>query len=193
YHTDVVEQLYQTYLHRPVDASGLAGYVAFLDHGGTVAQLRAMLLGSEEYYFGRGGGTNDGFLASLYQDALGRSIDRSGLATYGQMLASGVSRSDIALALLHSAEGSMYRVDQDYQWLFHRATDQSGLSAYSDFLAQGGRKKAVIRMLLSSDNFFGHSKSNSIRPAAVRERWDPRSLTAAALTMISRRIARPAA
>ena len=88
---------------------------------------------------------------------LGRPIDSAGQATYGQMLANGASRSDIALTLLHSAEGSQYRVERDYRWLLHRAADPNGLEAYSQLLAHGGSEETVGRILLSSDEFYGQS------------------------------------
>jgi hypothetical protein len=154
YHTDVVQQLYQTYLHRAADPDGLSNYVGFLDHGGTIEQLRAILLGSSEYYFGHGA-SNDNFLAALYQNVLGRPIDASGQSAYNQMLASGVSRGDIALALLQSTEGSQYRVSQDYLWLLHRAADSAGLTAYGSQLASTGQEEAIVVTLLSSDEFYG--------------------------------------
>ena len=155
YHTDVVEQLYLTYLHRPADPSGLSTGVSFLDHGGTILQFRAMLLGSGEYFWGRGGGTNAGFLAALYQDALGRAVDPSGLAAYSQMLDGGTSRTGVATEILTSMEGSQYRVGMDYQWLLHRGADSNGLGTYGNQLNQGGQEEAIVVTLLSSDEFFG--------------------------------------
>jgi hypothetical protein len=156
YHADVVQQLYQMYLHRDADPNGLTNYVGFLDHGGTVEQLRAILLGSDEYYFGHGA-SNGNFLAALYHDVLGRPIDASGQSIYSQMLAGGASRSDIAAALLQSAEGSQYRVNQEYLLLLRRSADAAGLSAYSSQLAASGQEEAVVVTLLSSDEFYGRS------------------------------------
>ena len=156
YHTDVVQQLYHTYLHRAADPNGLSNYVGFLDHGGTIEQVRAILLGSAEYYFGHGA-SNDGFLAALYQDVLGRPIDPSGQAAYSQMLANGMSRGDVAAALLQSTEGSQYRVNQDYIWLLNRNADSAALTAYGSQLASSGQEEAIVVTLLSSDEFYGRS------------------------------------
>jgi hypothetical protein len=157
YHTLVVEQLYQTYLHRSADGNGLSAYVAFLNHGGSIEQLRAILLSSDEYYAARGGNSNEGFLTALYYDVLGRTIDPSGLSTYGHMLLNGLSRGDVALALLQSVEGSQYRVERDYEWLLHRGADASGMAAYAPMLAQTGQEETLITFLLSSDEFYAHS------------------------------------
>ena len=157
YHTDVVQQLYSTYLHRAADPSGLSTYVSFLNQGGSIQQLRAILLGSDEYFLGVSGGSNEGFLAKLYQDVLGRAIDPSGLATYGQALANGASRTDVAAALLGSMESSQYRVGLDYQWLLHRTADLGGLGAYANQLVQSGQEEAIVVTLLSSDEFFHRS------------------------------------
>src|SRR5262249_44011586 len=107
--------------------------------------------------WGRGGGTNAGFLAVLYQDALGRALDPSGLAAYSQMLGGGESRTEVALSILNSIEGSQYRVSQDYEWLLHRAADPNGLGTYTNQLAQTGREEAIVVTLLSSDECFARS------------------------------------
>src|SRR5207248_4914976 len=75
YRALVVQALYAKFLRRAADPSGLSTFVNLLGSGGTVEQLEAALSGSAEYFQNRGGGTNDGFLAALYQDALGRPLD----------------------------------------------------------------------------------------------------------------------
>ena len=45
----VVEAIYQDYLHRAADAPGLAGFVAFLQKGGSREQVLARVMGSAEY------------------------------------------------------------------------------------------------------------------------------------------------
>jgi hypothetical protein len=125
----VVQQLYMQYLHRSADPAGLAMFTAFLAAGGTDEQIAAQLAGSQEFFQTQGGGTNDGFLAALYQDALGRAIDPSGQATFAQFLANGASRTQIAAFLLRSTEYLQDVVQTFYQTFLHRAADTAGLNA----------------------------------------------------------------
>jgi uncharacterized protein GlcG (DUF336 family) len=50
YKQQVVDGIYQRFLHRPADPTGLAGGVAFLRHGGRDEALAAGIIGSDEYY-----------------------------------------------------------------------------------------------------------------------------------------------
>src|SRR5438552_1142861 len=84
-----IQALYGTYLHRGADPSGLATYTGLLATGSTAEQVAAILAGSDEYFQTRGGGTNNGFLSALYQDAVQRAIDPTGQAGFTQLLNAG--------------------------------------------------------------------------------------------------------
>src|SRR5262249_47794046 len=60
YRTRVIRNLYQTLLGRDADPAGLSLFLGFLASGGTITQIRAILIGSPEYY-ARAGGTIIGF------------------------------------------------------------------------------------------------------------------------------------
>jgi hypothetical protein len=49
---DLVQSLYQQYLHRPADSSGLAGWLTNLQHGMSDQTLAANILGSDEFFSG---------------------------------------------------------------------------------------------------------------------------------------------
>src|SRR5437588_11443550 len=78
YRTVETQALYRRFLHRGADPQGLAGSVAFLEGGGTVEQLAAILVTSPEYASLHGISTNDGFLDALYADTLRRAVDPMG-------------------------------------------------------------------------------------------------------------------
>src|SRR5262249_3463185 len=75
YRIDLVQSLYQQFLRRAADPVGLSAWVGALATGTTVEQIEAGLIGSVEYFQRFGSGTNDGFLQSLYQDVLHRSLE----------------------------------------------------------------------------------------------------------------------
>lgn len=89
FRTLVVQDVYARFLFRPIDPVGLNTWVPFLAQGGTPLQLEARILGSQEYFVRRGGGTNFGFLQALFQDLLGRPPDTAGLASFSQALVFG--------------------------------------------------------------------------------------------------------
>src|SRR5262249_25496206 len=104
YHLRQVFNQYDTFLNRAPDVGGLILSERFLAQGGRVDQLQSILLGSLEYFQRRGGGSNAGFLAALYQDVLGRPIDLFGAQSLTRVLASGVPRTAVAAALIGSPE-----------------------------------------------------------------------------------------
>jgi hypothetical protein len=154
YRANEVESLYRQYLHRDADANGLAGFSQFLANGGTVEQAAAILAGSAEYYQVRGGGTDAGFLAALYQDSLGRAADGPGQAAFQAALASGWSRSQVAAALLASTEYREQLVQGDYQRLLLRPADSSGLAAFLGALQGGARDEDVIAAIAGSAEYW---------------------------------------
>jgi uncharacterized delta-60 repeat protein len=155
YHTDELEHLYGYVLGRAADPVGLSAWSSFLAQGGTAEQLEAILFGSDEFFAGRGGGTNATFLQSLYQNALGRSIDSAGAQSWGQALAAGVPRTVVADGILGSQESDMDEVQLLYLTILHRPADTSGLSFFTSLLQQGVPNEAVLAALAGSGEYFG--------------------------------------
>src|SRR5262249_27549601 len=112
-----VKDLYQHYLKRAPDPGAQGTFLPFLLHGGTFEQADAEIISSPEYFQKRGGGTNSGWLAALYEDALGRPIDPVGAAGGAAALAGGASLFQVAGFVLSSEEYRTHLVDvffQDY-------------------------------------------------------------------------------
>jgi uncharacterized delta-60 repeat protein len=154
YHTDELEYLYGYVLGRAADPLGLSAWSNFLAQGGTAEQLEAILYGSGEFFAGRGGGTNATFLQSLYQNALGRSIDSGGAQSWGQALAAGATRTVVADGILGSQESDMDEVQLLYLTILHRPADTSGLSFFTSLLQQGVPNEAVLAALAGSSEYF---------------------------------------
>src|SRR5207253_6456122 len=98
YRSHLIDGLYQKILQRPSDSAGKTWFDQYLAGGSRVDAARAIMLGSPEY-FNLHGGTNDGFVNALYQDVLGRAPEPNGQAYWLQQLASGKSRTDVALGV----------------------------------------------------------------------------------------------
>jgi hypothetical protein len=65
---------------------GEAGFVQALGSGTTIEQVKALMLGSPEY-FQRAGSTNLAFLQALYHAVLNRALDPAGQSGWSAALA----------------------------------------------------------------------------------------------------------
>jgi uncharacterized delta-60 repeat protein len=148
--TGEVTSLYAQYLHRSVDPTGLNGFLSFLRSGGTIEQLVSILVSSPEFRQGQGGGTNDGFLTALYQDALDRAVDSVGRSSWDQAFANGASSVQVAGAILASTEYRQDVVEQGYGLYLRRQADSIGLSNFTTMLNNGTRDEVVFAIIISS-------------------------------------------
>jgi hypothetical protein len=156
YMTIVTQKAYQQFLHRGADQGGVNSWVDFLRQGHTIEQMEAGLIGSAEYFQVRGGGTNDGFLSSLFQDALGRAIDAGARAAFGAALASDATTGQVAAAVLSSLEGVQDTVQGFYRSLLGRPADNGGLNNFVSALQHGATDQQVIATIAGSDEFFAN-------------------------------------
>src|SRR5262249_6803933 len=84
-----IGDLYRKHLHREAEVVGLDAFVRALDAGASLDDVKAAVVGPDEYFQHRGGGTHDGFVRALYQDMLGRDADTAGAAGWVAHLAKG--------------------------------------------------------------------------------------------------------
>jgi hypothetical protein len=148
-----VGALYLRLLHRPPDPAA-GGFVNLLLAGGTLGQVAALIAGSPEYFQARGGGTADGFLGALYQDALGRPADPVGLADALQGLAAGMTPAQVADAVFHSAEYDADVVGGFYLRFLRRPADPGGLQEAVAGLLGGRRTEDALAVILGSDEYL---------------------------------------
>jgi hypothetical protein len=151
---DQVDAAYNRMLHRSADAGGRNAFFNFLESGGTVEQLEALIAGSPEYFQTLGGGTNDGFLDPLYQDGLARAVDASGRATWDQALATGSSRTQVAALIFSSPEHQNDLVNNYYSSFLRRPADRAGLDGWVSQLQAGVRDELVLADILASEEYF---------------------------------------
>jgi uncharacterized protein GlcG (DUF336 family) len=153
YRNHQTASLFTQYLHRGATSQDLLNAFNFRSAGGTVEQLIANLAGSLEYFQNRDGSTNAGFLSALFQDALGRAIKSGGLAFFGSELTAGLSRTQVALQILSSAEYQAKLITLDYGAFLHRAPEPGAIAAFTSLLQQGKRDEDIIASLVSSEEY----------------------------------------
>jgi len=175
-----VQDQYEHFLQRPVDPAGLSAFTALLAAGGTVEQVVVALVSSAEYFQNRGGGTNQGFLNALYLDTLGRPVDATGEAVWLQDLQQGISRAQVAAAILGSQEYQQRSIGSYYQQYLQRNADQGGLNSWVNMLQQGASDNVVISGLLTSQEYYAASHPSTVlplTPITVPGQFDPSAPT----------------
>jgi autotransporter-associated beta strand protein len=149
-----VQNVYRSLLGRDADPSGLRTSLQLLTTGGTIERLRAIITGSQEYFQVRGGGSNNGFLDALFQDAFLRPVDASGRATYTQALGRGMNRIQVAEAIYGSPEYQEGLVHTFYMRYLHRIADPIGLNLSTASLRLGRHDELIILVIVSSAEYF---------------------------------------
>jgi len=158
YRTDFIEADYQAFLGRSADPGGLSTWMSAFDSGATDEQIDAGILGSPEFLFDSGG-TNNGFVNAVYQDLLGRPTDSGGLATWGQALSNGVSRTQVAYDIDTSNESRTDAVQFFYATLLNRPADPGGLSTWVADLNSGATDEQVLAGIAGSPEFYSDATS----------------------------------
>ena len=160
YQNIVVNGFYRAYLGRSAStaeiASGLKVFASAQPTGLPTPQdqMRAQILGSNEYFQSRGNGSNGGFLTAIYHDLFGRAVDSAGSMVFGAALSSGASRTQIALSILTSREAEQALVKSYYSLFLQRPGDSGGVNFFTAQLLQGIREEAVVAALTASIEFF---------------------------------------
>jgi len=163
--TDIVTNDYQNFLHRAPDPGGLAAWLGQLRSGSTPDQVAADFLGSAEY-FADHGSTNQGFVSALYLDVLGRTSDSGGNMVWLNVLASGVSRTQVAFDFLTSPEAVAKQVTVDYSGILNRSPDTGGLNSWVTTLI--GPNPSLTNQQVAVDFIDGAENINRIDTAIAQ-------------------------
>jgi len=160
YRTDEIEDLYHNLLGRSADPVGLTNDLAMLAAGGPIEQIAISIYTSPEFYQ-LSGSTPAGFLRSLYQDQLGRSIDPSGLMGWECAISSGASLAEVVTAIFAGPENLQRQVQLQYGNLLQRTADPVGLTHFVGVEQQSGIL-GVINGILGSGEYFGRAQENPL-------------------------------
>jgi hypothetical protein len=158
----VIKPAYLSLLGRPADAPSLALAIQKMQNGLSDQALQASFVASDEFY-AKAGGTNKAWIDAVYLKLLGRPADSSGETFWLGKLASGLTRSEVALLIANSAENDSLLIAADYQHYLGRAPDASGLAYYLNLFDKGTSNEDVIADFTGSTEYFnGHSSATSI-------------------------------
>lgn len=155
FHVQEVQTIYQRYLGRAADPASANAFALFLIRGGTLEQVTALVLGSQEYYQ-KHGGTSNGFVDGMYHDLLGRSVDPVALAAIDNELAAGATRTTVAEQMLVTTEYRQDVVQAYFQQYLGRPADATALGTGTTGLNAGVRDEQLAAAIVASDEYFNH-------------------------------------
>jgi hypothetical protein len=164
--------LFQHYLQRAADAAALKFFGDLLTSGGTLEQAEQIIATSPEYIQKRGGGTNSGTIAALFQDALGRPASAADLAFFNTFFANGGTLAQAVAMIFSSPEYQGHFVDVSYVHFLRRKSDPAGrafqVGLFANGVVNGSDPEAqVVASLVGSAEYFARVQSNTVLLPAV--------------------------
>jgi hypothetical protein len=151
----LVDGYYRSTLGRAADAAGKAHWTEVIRSGRTPASVAADFYGSGEYHQ-LAGGTDQAWIADLYDELLLRTPEPGGVQYWVDQLAGGKSRHDVSLAFYQSLESRLTRVTSLYDRLLGRAPDAHGRAYWAEVLLDG-QDLRLATFLASSGEYFGRA------------------------------------
>jgi hypothetical protein len=123
-----VDGLYRRFLGRDADPAGRAGFVAYLQAGGTLEGVSQAILASAEYQSHLP--TDSAFVQSLYQNLLHRMGSSTEVSQWVAVLAQ-LGRAGVAQQFLSSPEFRAGEVGDDYAQLLHRPPSAAEVNGWA--------------------------------------------------------------
>ena len=151
---DEVRTVFLALLQRPAEPAAVDFYANMMVHGDTMAQVEGMLAGSPEYFQKHAGGSNQGWLNSLFHDALGRNVDPASSPGLLQKLNQGVSRAQLADTIFGSPEYLRDFTNKAYGRYLGTTAGPAASGVSSSAMRSKTPDHEVIATVLASNQYF---------------------------------------
>ena len=164
-----VDQIYQTYLHRPADPGGRENWINNMLSGLTEEKVTADFLNSHEYLMLHSSATS--FVTGLYQDVLSRLPDSAGLSNWVGLLISGVeTQQQVIQSFIVCKERNLKTIDSYYNDFLSRPPDEAGQEAWLQVLEQGLLDdQGIAEAFLSSQEFLRGEHASASGDISTRQ------------------------
>jgi CSLREA domain-containing protein len=153
YLSGVVISLYQRFLHRNPDESGLVGYVRDLQGGESIEDVTIEILSSTEYR--TNASSAEGFVNSVFKDILGRLPDGDDLQRYVTRYGEGTQgdAESIAREIVTSQEARSRAVSAAFALMLNRNADPESATGYIGALETGRNLFDILAEMAASDEY----------------------------------------
>jgi hypothetical protein len=168
-----LQLFFKTLLGRNVDQAGLNFFGHQLQTGATVQQVKAAIMGSDEF-FSHAGASIPGFLSAVFRDTLGRGLTPTDLAFFAGTPNTVSGRTAAALEILNSAEANNVEVTGMFDQILGRRPGAADLLFWDNQLRNGASDAAVVAGIAGSAEFIA-----ALRPfATTSATFDPDTVAA---------------
>jgi hypothetical protein len=144
-----VARAYAELLGRTPEPAGRAYWTEILQSR-PVAELRVLIIASDEFYL-RAGGTPERWMDAVYRSVLGRAPDPGGAAYWLGLVQRGLSRPAVVTLISESPEQRLRRVIAIHGELLGRAPTATELTAGLALLASREERDLRARVLASDE------------------------------------------
>jgi hypothetical protein len=159
YRSIKIREAYNRALRRDPEAAGASYWLGALQRNELSPEnVYSTFLATDEMYNVQGGGTNPGYVTSMYQDLLLRAPDQGGLTYWTSRLDRGEARRAISDSIWYSPEKYNVRVTEAYQLLLGRTAD-AGEQAYWSQVARQYGPTAMRSMIMSTDEYWSRANA----------------------------------
>lgn len=159
YRYNKVVQAYNNALKRAPEQAGADFWMNRMRNGLISPEdLYSTFLYSDEMFNVQGGGTNAGYVTSMYRELLLRDPEPAGLEHWTTRLNRGEPRDSISSAIWNSPEKNNVRVNQTYQALLGRVATQAEQESWSAYARAYGAT-AMRSAIMSSDEYWKRAKA----------------------------------
>jgi hypothetical protein len=158
---DEVKNAYQTLLNRAPDPDALQANTLFLMNGGTVAQLDANIVASQEYFEAQGG-TNSAWISALFKAATGAtSVPLYYSTQVSSMLDTGMTRNSFADSIYESLGGYAFTVQNLFNQFLERTPTTTQVLPFAQLMESGTSEDLIVMTIVASQEFFDFTQNQN--------------------------------
>ena len=153
----LVDQLYESILHRPADAAGRSYWGNLMDSTTTAASGPTAAASTISFGLAHSSEAKGSQVVAAYQDLLGRTPDAGGLAFWSGFLGSAHTLEQMWVGIAGSAEFAHHAgnpaamVDALYETILGRPADTGGKAYWSSYLTRTDPMSVAVILVLSSE------------------------------------------
>jgi subtilisin-like proprotein convertase family protein len=156
YRRRVVDAVYKTFLQRVPDKGGQTYWAEQVRKGANPDQIRAQVIGSNEYY-NKSGASPAGFAAALYQQVTRKPATPTQISYVSALLAAGRTRQSVAAAVLATREGDTATVQAIYEAYLRRTPPAREVTYWVNRLQAGVTELKIVESTISSNEYYNRS------------------------------------
>jgi hypothetical protein len=147
-----INQLYQTYLGRPVDGPGLAFWLSVWNANRGPERVQAGIIASNEF-FNTAGGTAQAWVQALYQNLLGRAAGPEEVAFWATQAVSPQTREAVVMGFVTSDEYRLNLIRGFYTTFLRRPIDAAGANFWLQQMRGGFPQETILAGILASSEY----------------------------------------